>query len=136
MAPLCETRASPSLCFLASGSFAGAFSARAFQLRDDDFDLADVVGIVPGEHAGQVRNGFLAALQVHAVAIPTLARESFEHRQVVLAQYAEDLQRAFHIVLVVVEYGRPDILIEGLGGGSAVPDDQAHAPTGRDLHVR
>ena len=45
----------PLLLFLARFFYC----RRALQLRDNAFDLQQVVGVVPGEHARQVRDAFL-----------------------------------------------------------------------------
>jgi len=58
---------------------------RGLQLFDNAFNLQHMVGVMPGEHARQVRDGFFAALEVHSIIFPGLARDLVQHLQIVFA---------------------------------------------------
>jgi hypothetical protein len=58
---------------------------RGFQLFDEAFNLQHMVRVMPGEHARQVRDAFFAALEVHSIVFPGLARDLVQHLQIAFA---------------------------------------------------
>src|SRR5690348_8550103 len=62
------------------------FMALLALLRQDAFDLSDVVDVVPGEHSHHRLHGLFAALGVHAEVLPLFRSKRFQQRHVRLAQ--------------------------------------------------
>ena len=101
----------------------------------DALDLADVVDIVPGYHADDVLDGFLAALGMLAVLLPLIGGKRFEERNIGFAYYAVQFDGFAAIAFLVVSGDDPGVLIVGLDGRSGGSEDGAHAPADYDFDV-
>jgi hypothetical protein len=57
------------------------------------FYLPEMIDVVPGKHAHDVFDRFLATFRMHSVVLPLLGHERFEQRKIRFSQYAKLLHR-------------------------------------------
>src|ERR1017187_2300325 len=105
-------------------------------LSEDAFDLLQVVDVVPGKHAHDVLNRFLATLGMHSVMLPLLGRQGFEQCKIGFPKHAELIERLARIALVIMPAAHPGILIEGRNRSSRRTQNQPHTETADDFRVR
>ena len=73
---------------------------------------------------------------MHAIVLPQLLRQRFEHGQVAGTQYLKEFQGFFGIAVGVVESFSPNILVVCLDRSAIVAQDVTQPPTNYDLGIR
>src|ERR1700675_2373040 len=90
---------------------------------------------MPGDHANDVLDGFLATLGMLAVVLPLVGGKRFEEREVRFAHDTAQFDGFAGVAFFVMSGGDPGILIVGLNGRSGGTENGAHAPSDYDFDV-
>jgi hypothetical protein len=110
--------------------------ATCITLVQNPRNLREMIQVVPGVQAQQVSDGFLSAFCMDTVAIQTRLAPLTDECEPGLTKWTEQCEGGGRLLVLIVERGRPGVLVERLDRHSGRRQNHADSVRRHDLRVR